>query len=68
MEAMRETWTDERLDDLTHRVDAGFNEVNREFRALRLEMASLNRTMLQIGAGAIAIFAIGLLGLVAAQF
>jgi hypothetical protein len=31
-------------------------------------MASLNRTMLQIGAGAIATFAIGLLGLVAAQF
>jgi hypothetical protein len=100
MEAVREKWTYERLDDLNHRVDAGFREVHREFQALRLEMrtefaavrsetkaeigslraelgaefrglrsemAILNRTMLQIGAGAIATFAIGLLGLVAAQ-
>jgi hypothetical protein len=38
MEAMREVWTDERLDDLNHRVDTGFGEVNNEFRALRLEL------------------------------
>jgi hypothetical protein len=38
MEAMREAWTDERLDDLNHRVDNGFKEVSREFQALRLEM------------------------------
>jgi 16S rRNA C1402 N4-methylase RsmH len=79
MEAMREKWTDERLDDLNHRVDEGFKEAHREFQALRLEirtefrglrseMATLNRTMLQIEAGAIATFAIGLLGLAAAQF
>jgi len=40
MEAMRDTWTDERLDDLNHRVDSGFREVSREFQALRLEMRS----------------------------
>ena len=38
MEAMREQWTDERMDDLNHRVDRGFEEVNREFKTLRLEM------------------------------
>ena len=38
MEAMRDIWTDERMDDLNHRVDEGFKEVGHEFRALRLEM------------------------------
>ena len=34
----REAWTDERLDDLTQRVDEGFNRTEREFQAVRLEM------------------------------
>lgn len=34
----RETWTDERLDDLNRRVDAGFAEMREEFRAVRAEM------------------------------
>jgi hypothetical protein len=34
----KETWTDERLDDLNHRVDTGFSEVSREFQAVRLEL------------------------------
>jgi hypothetical protein len=38
MEAVREEWTDGRLDDLNHRVDSGFNAVSREFQALRMEM------------------------------
>ena len=38
MEAMRDAWTDQRLDDLNHRVDNGFNETNREFQAQRLEL------------------------------
>jgi hypothetical protein len=38
MEAMREAWTDERLDDLNHRTDEGFGRFEREFQALRLEM------------------------------
>jgi hypothetical protein len=38
MAAVRDVWTDERLDDLNHRVDSGFAEVSREFQALRLEM------------------------------
>jgi hypothetical protein len=38
MEAVRDAWTDPRLDDLNQRVDGGFREVSREFQALRLEM------------------------------
>ena len=38
MEAMRDAWTDPRLDDLNQRVDSGFKETSREFQALRLEM------------------------------
>ena len=34
----RETWTDERLDDLTERMDTGFREQREETRALRVEM------------------------------
>ena len=34
----RETWTDERLDDLNARVDRGFEEVKGEIKDLRSEM------------------------------
>ena len=34
----RESWTDERLDDLTARVDSGFDDVKGEVRDLRREM------------------------------
>lgn len=32
MEAMRKSWTDERLDDLSRRVDVGFEEVAGQFQ------------------------------------
>ena len=35
MQPARETWTDERLDDLSNRVDRGFGRVEREFTVLR---------------------------------
>ncbi len=38
MEAMREAWTDERLDDLTVRMDRGFDRVDKDIRDLRGEM------------------------------
>jgi hypothetical protein len=38
MEAMREAWTDERLDDLTRRMDRGFDRVDRDIRELRTEL------------------------------
>ena len=39
MDSVREAWTDERLDDLNHRVDEGFREMREEFRAVRAEIA-----------------------------
>jgi hypothetical protein len=44
----REAWTDERLDDLNHRVDEGFREVRQEFRAVRSEMHGLHRTTMVV--------------------
>lgn len=38
MEAMRNSWSDDRLDDLNRRVDAGFGETRMEFQAVRQEM------------------------------
>jgi hypothetical protein len=37
MHLMRESWTDERLDDLNHRVDRGFDRVDADIGALRVE-------------------------------
>jgi hypothetical protein len=37
----RETWTDERLDDLNKKVDDGFKDMREEFRALRAEISHL---------------------------
>ena len=34
MERARATWTDERLDDLSRRVDDGFNRVDEDLRSL----------------------------------
>ena len=36
----RVAWTDERLDELVRRIDAGFERVDREIRALRSELRS----------------------------
>jgi hypothetical protein len=37
MEPVRGTWTDERLDYLNGRMDNGFNRVDEDLRALRVE-------------------------------
>ena len=53
----RETWTDQRLDDLNKKVDDGFARVDKDIRELRGEMndrfdsmddrfESLNRTLI----------------------
>lgn len=36
----RVAWTDERLDDLSTRMDAGFDRVDRDIRDLRSEVRS----------------------------
>lgn len=38
MEAMREAWTDERLDDLTRRMDRGFDRVDADLWALNARL------------------------------
>lgn len=38
MEAMREAWTDDRLDDLANRMGQGFDRVDMDVRELRAEM------------------------------
>ena len=40
MQPARATWTDERLDDLSARVDRGFEKVDRDIRELRIEVKS----------------------------
>jgi hypothetical protein len=67
MEAVREKWTDERLDDLNERVGEGFRRVGDEFRALCGEMNSrfdamdakfdaMQKLMIQLFGGMIAAF------------
>jgi hypothetical protein len=41
MEAMREAWTDDRMDDLVKRVDAGFSQVHVDNKEIRQELAGV---------------------------
>lgn len=46
MEAMaRETWTDERMDDLSGRVERGFNAVDLRFDAVQREFIAVRTEM-----------------------
>jgi flagellar biosynthesis/type III secretory pathway protein FliH len=76
MEFVREAWTDERLDDLNHRVDEGFRETREEFRVVRAEMRTmsaetngrldgLQRTMVQAVVAMTAAMLTGFVGLAA---
>jgi hypothetical protein len=46
---VRESWTDERLDDLNKKVDQGFARLDAEMRALNGRFDSLQRVLMQIG-------------------
>jgi hypothetical protein len=59
----RVAWTDERLDDLNQRMDAGFARVDADLRGLNARFDSLQRTMIQLGSGVI----VALIGLIATQ-
>lgn len=69
----RATWTDERLDDLANRMDAGFARVDRDIRELRSEVRgeigglrgeidALRLTLIRTGGGIMA----GLAGVIVA--
>lgn len=45
---VREAWTDERLDDLSTRMDEGFRELRAETGALRAEMGELRAEVGQV--------------------
>jgi len=50
MEPVKEQWTDERLDDLNHRVSDGFNRIDADLRSIRDEIGSLRaETRSEIG-------------------
>ena len=77
MESVREAWTDERLDDLNHRVDDGFKEMRTEFRALlvgtqsefqavRAEMGANHRTLVHVAIAGLVTLIVGFGGTVAA--
>jgi hypothetical protein len=66
MQSVREAWTDERLDDLNHRVDDGFKEMRTEFRAFRSELSAQQRMMVQLFGGMFATMIVGFLGTIAA--
>lgn len=55
-------WTDERLDDLSRRMDAGFDRVDRDIRELRTEIGGLRTTLVRVGGGIM----VGLVGVIAA--
>jgi DNA anti-recombination protein RmuC len=40
---VRETWTDERLDDLSKKVDDGFARVDADIRELRAEIGGMRK-------------------------
>lgn len=46
MQTMRRAWTDERLDDLNHKVDELNREMHAEFRAVRGEIRMMQTTMI----------------------
>jgi hypothetical protein len=63
MEAVREKWTDERLDDLNGRVAEGFRRVDADLRELRSDMKDMQRLIIQVGGGLFGTMVIGFLSL-----
>jgi hypothetical protein len=61
--SVRDAWTDERLDDLSKKMDQGFSRLDAEMRALNGRFDSLQRTLLQVGG----VLTAALIGLIATQ-
>ncbi len=61
--SVRESWTDQRLDDLSKKVDQGFARLDEDMRALNGRFDSLQRTLLQVGG----VMTAALIGLIATQ-
>jgi hypothetical protein len=63
MEAMREKWTDERLDDMNARMTEGFQRVDADLREIRSDVKALQRLIVQVGGGLFGTMLIGFLSL-----
>jgi hypothetical protein len=63
MDAMRNSWTDERLDDVNRGMENGFNRIDAELRAVHARIDALQRTTIQTSAVMVA----ALIGLIATQ-
>jgi hypothetical protein len=70
MYKMRESWTDERLDDFRGEVNRRFDDVDRRFDKVDSELGRVNdrldglhRAMFQVGGGIV----VALIGLIATQ-
>jgi len=61
--SVRESWTDQRLDDLSRKVDQGFARLDADMRALNGRFDSLQRTLFQVGG----VMTAALIGLIATQ-
>ena len=70
-------WTDERLDDLARRIDAGFGRVDADVRELRgevhtqgaelwVEITALRGNLIRVGGAMIGAVVTGFLGVIAA--
>jgi hypothetical protein len=71
---MRESWTDERLDDFRDEVnrcfdgvDSRFDKVDAELHRVNDRLDGLHRTLLQIAGGTIATLIAGFAGVIATQ-
>ena len=73
----RTAWTDQRLDDLARRMDAGFGRVDADIRELRMEVRAqgvelrgeidaLRVTLVRVGGVMIGAMMTGFLGMIAA--
>lgn len=54
-------WTDERLDDLSQRMDAGFKRVDSDIRELRGDVKELRTLLLQLWGSTV----VGCIGVIA---
>lgn len=67
MEAVREKWTDGRLDDMNARMAEGFQRVDADLRELRSDIKTMQRLIIQVGGGLFGTMVIGFLSLLVAQ-
>lgn len=67
MYKMRDSWTDERLDDFRDEVNRRFDKVDGKLHRINDRLDGLHRLLFQFSAGAIATLIAGIAGLIATQ-